>query len=106
MMVAHNQRYHPQHARIRQLIDEGAIGRIYCGRADNNMDFQPPTGHFIYDRRAAGGGALIGYGVHRIDLLRWYLGEVPNDDPAAAPVNSWRRTGERPSQLVDQEQGR
>lgn len=76
LMVAHNQRYHPQHVRIRELLDEGAIGRVYCGRADHNMDFEPPRGHFIYNRHAAGGGALIGYGVHRIDLLRWYIGEV------------------------------
>lgn len=76
LMVAHNQRYHALHVRVRELLDEGAIGRVYCARADNNMDFKPPAGHFIYSREAAGGGALIGYGVHRIDLLRWYLGEV------------------------------
>ena len=76
LMVAHNQRYLPQHQRIRALLDEGAIGPIYCARADHNQDFRPPERHWIRVRAAAGGGAMIGYGVHRIDLLRWYVGEI------------------------------
>lgn len=76
LMVAHNQRYHPEHRQIRELLDEGAIGQIYCARADHNMDFRPPDSHFIRRKEAAGGGAMIGYGVHRIDLLRWYVGEI------------------------------
>lgn len=76
LMVAHNQRFHPEHLRIRDLLDEGAIGRIYCARADHNQDFQPPAGHWIRLREPTGGGAMIGYGVHRIDLLRWFVGEV------------------------------
>lgn len=76
LMVAHNQRFHPENQRIRNLLDEDTIGRIYCARADHNQDFQPPSGHWIRLREPAGGGAMIGYGVHRIDLLRWFVGEV------------------------------
>lgn len=76
LMVAHHQRYEPEHQRIRELLDEGAIGAIYCARADHNQDFRPPPGHWIRNRAAAGGGAMIGYGVHRIDLLRWFVGDI------------------------------
>jgi len=75
-MVAHNQRFLPAHQRIKQLLDDGSIGSVECARADHNQDFRPPEGHWILDASAAGGGAFIGYGVHRIDLLRWYVGEV------------------------------
>jgi predicted dehydrogenase len=75
-MVGHNQRFLPAHQRVKALLDEGVLGTIYCARADHNQDFRPPAGHWIRVRAAAGGGAVIGYGVHRIDLLRWYVGEV------------------------------
>jgi predicted dehydrogenase len=76
LMVAHNQRFFPEHQRIRELLDEDAIGPVYCARADHNQDFIPPETHWIRRREEAGGGAFIGYGVHRIDLLRWFAGEV------------------------------
>jgi len=76
LMVAHNQRFDPQHRRVRELLDAGVIGAVHCARADNNMDFSPPPDHWIHRAEPTGGGALIGYGVHRIDLLRWLVGEV------------------------------
>jgi predicted dehydrogenase len=76
LMVAHNQRFHPMHRRVREMLDEGVIGDVYCARADNNMAFAPPATHWIYRRAPTGGGAMMGYGVHRIDLLRWLVGEV------------------------------
>jgi predicted dehydrogenase len=76
LMVGHNQRFMPEHQRIRELLDEGAIGQIESARADHQQEFQPPAGHWIRNREVAGGGAFIGYGVHRVDLLRWYAGEV------------------------------
>jgi predicted dehydrogenase len=76
LMVGHNQRFFPEYRRIRELLDDGAIGSVESARADHNQDFRPPEGHWIRNREQAGGGAFIGYGVHRIDLLRWYVGEV------------------------------
>jgi len=76
LMVAHNQRFFPEHQRVRALLDEGAIGTIYCARADHNQEFLPPGSHWIRRREEAGGGATMGYGVHRIDLLRWLVGEI------------------------------
>jgi predicted dehydrogenase len=76
LMVAHNQRFFPEHQRIKRLLDDGAIGVLECVRADHNQDFRPPEDHWILDASEAGGGAFIGYGVHRIDLLRWFAGEV------------------------------
>lgn len=76
LMVAHNQRYDPLSQTIKRLLAEGALGPILCARADHNQDFQRPPGHWLRANRLAGGGVVIGSGIHRIDLLRWLVGEV------------------------------
>ena len=88
LMVAHNQRYYPSNRTIRRLLDEGAVGQLFCARIDHHQSFFPPPERAWWRSRAAvGGGCVIGSGIHRLDLLRWYLGEVSEvfafqiDDP-------------------------
>ena len=76
LMVALNQRYDPAHERIKQMIDEGVLGDLLCIRIDHNQNVQLPEGHWIRSRAHLGGGVLIGSGIHRVDLLRWFGGEV------------------------------
>jgi predicted dehydrogenase len=76
LMVALNQRYDPVNSRIKQIIDEGTLGRILCIRIDHNQNVRLPEGHWIRSRNRLGGGVLIGSGIHRVDLLRWFGGEV------------------------------
>ncbi len=76
LMVALNQRYDPAHQRIKEMIDEGVLGRILCIRIDHNQNVSLPEGHWIRSRARLGGGVLIGSGIHRVDLLRWFGGEV------------------------------
>ena len=76
LMVALNERYDPPHQRIKQVIDDGTLGRILCIRIDHNQDVNLPEGHWIRSRAQLGGGVLIGSGIHRVDLLRWFGGEV------------------------------
>lgn len=76
LMVALNQRYDPAHEHIKQMIDEGVLGRILCIRIDHNQNVSLPEGHWIRSRARLGGGVLIGSGIHRVDLLRWFGGEV------------------------------
>ncbi len=76
LMVALNERYDPVHERIKQMIDEGTLGHILCIRIDHNQNVRLPEGHWIKSRARLGGGVLIGSGIHRVDLLRWFGGEV------------------------------
>jgi predicted dehydrogenase len=76
LMVAHNQRYMPYHIKIKELIDAEYFGRLFCGRADHYQNVDRPSGHWWRSREAVGGGCVIGSGIHRLDLLRWFLGEA------------------------------
>ena len=89
LMVGLNQRYDPAHQRIKEMIDEGVLGRILCIRIDHNQNVSLPEGHWIRSRARLGGGVLIGSGIHRVDLLRWFGGEV------AQVANFWAEQPER-----------
>lgn len=79
LMVAHNQRYDPLNQKIKELIDTGVIGEVFLGRVDHNQWVGPPgrqAGHWLFSNKKSGGGVVIGSGIHRLDLLRWFMGEV------------------------------
>jgi predicted dehydrogenase len=76
-MVAHEFRYAPQRAQIKDLLDEGRIGRpqlvtaeLFLGRAAPATP--PPLGPGVAD----GAGFLGGLGSHFIDGLRHWFGNV------------------------------
>jgi len=74
LMTGHNQRYYAHHAKAKELLDAGAIGKPYMIVVSVHV-----YGHIDGFRRflnEAGGGTLIDSGVHRFDLIRWLMGEV------------------------------
>ena len=75
LMVGHNQRYVPAHRKIKELADENAFGRVLAASADHWEDLIRPPGSWWRSKNAVGGGCLIGSGIHRLDLLRWFLGD-------------------------------
>jgi predicted dehydrogenase len=93
LMVGHNQRYVPVHRKIKDLLTQGVIGRMYAARAEHWQDFDRPRGNWWRSKEAVGGGCLIGSGIHRLDLLRWYVGE-PQEVSAYASYDERRLEGE------------
>ena len=79
-MTAFNYRFVPAIRQVRQLIDEGKLGRIYHFRAQYLQEWIMP--HYgtprvwRLDKEAAGSGALGDLGAHIIDLGRYLIGEV------------------------------
>ena len=68
-------RYHPAHVKIRNLIQEGKVGEIYVARAQYCSGYV--YGHWQgwrNDPDVAGAGALMGLGLHPIDLVRYVMG--------------------------------
>jgi len=78
LMVAQMQRYSAAHRRVKELLDEGAIGQVLYVRAsvDQHLSAIRPPDNWLFKRALAGGGSVISIGVHKIDLLRWFVGEV------------------------------
>ena len=78
LMVAQTQRYMPSYRGVRRLCASGELGTIQAVRFDsmqNAPDLLPPE-HWLFDGRLAGGGVVISVSVHRIDLMRFLVGDV------------------------------
>lgn len=79
-MTAFNYRFVPAIRQIRQLIESGALGRIYHFRAIYLQEWVMP--HYgtpliwRLQKQYAGSGALGDLGAHIIDLARYLVGEV------------------------------
>jgi UDP-N-acetyl-2-amino-2-deoxyglucuronate dehydrogenase len=76
LTVCHDRRYDPAWRMIKDVVDSGALGRIFFWRLNHNQDVTGPPGHWLRSRDALGGGAIMSCLTHQIDALRWYGGEV------------------------------
>lgn len=77
-MVAFNYRFVPAIRHIRNLIESGALGRIYHFRAVYLQEWiADPNFPMVWrlDKAQAGSGALGDLGAHIIDLARFLVGE-------------------------------
>ncbi len=79
-LVGCNMRFHPGLARVKEMIDEGAVGRILAMRVEFGQylpDWHPQEDYRRgYSARAELGGGVILDAIHEIDYLRWMLGEI------------------------------
>lgn len=79
LMIGMVQRYHPRHRAVKSLLGDGAFGQIHAGRIDM-LQSLPEAGfdpdHWLYDGELAGGGGILSVLVHKIDLLRYFVGDV------------------------------
>lgn len=80
LMVGQCQRYDRSYRGVKRLIASGEIGNIHAVRFDSMQGLFTngllPAGHWLSDGRKAGGGIIISVCVHRLDLMRFCLGEV------------------------------
>lgn len=75
VLVGHHRRHNPLIARARELIEQGALGRLTTVTA--LWQLQKPDSYFdIPWRREAGAGMLLTNLIHDLDLLRHLCGEV------------------------------
>jgi len=79
-MVAFNYRFVPAIRQARQLIESGALGKIYHYRAVYLQEWIMPHYNmpkiWRLDKQVAGSGALGDLGAHIIDLGRFLVGEM------------------------------
>jgi predicted dehydrogenase len=75
-MVMFNERHRWPVVKIRELVESGRIGEPYMIRTDHNQNPQFAPKQWYRSKARSGGGALIGSGIHMLDLLHWFGGEV------------------------------
>ncbi len=67
-------KFHGAHAKIRELIDQGRLGKIVYMRAQLSCWYPPVEGAWRQDPKTSGGGALIDMATHLYDLLEYFAG--------------------------------
>lgn len=81
-MTAFNYRFVPAIRQIRNLIDSGALGRIYHFRAVYLQEWIMPHYNapkwWRMDRELSGSGAIGDLGAHIIDLAHYLVGDIKN----------------------------
>lgn len=84
LATAFDQRFHPAHVRLRELIRAGVLGRVTCVRIHyacwTPADWAPDTDPGTYQNwrisaEQAGGGAMIDLAPHGLDLVQTLLDE-------------------------------
>jgi xylose dehydrogenase (NAD/NADP) len=67
-------RFHPQHAKVAELIQSGLIGDVLSCRASYSFLMAPARMYRITRNMANGGGAMWDIGPYAIHALRWCFG--------------------------------
>jgi predicted dehydrogenase len=72
LMYAEELCFTPKYVRLKQLIDEGALGRIHLVKQAEKHD--GPHAAWFWDVQRSGGGVTMDMGCHAIEFFRWLLG--------------------------------
>jgi predicted dehydrogenase len=91
-LVGCNMRFHPGPAKVRELLDQGAVGKVLFARlyvGSYLPEWRPGTDYATnYGAWEDTGGGCILDCIHEIDLARWYLGEVETVMAMAGHISS------------------
>jgi predicted dehydrogenase len=71
LMVGHHHRYRRNPIAVKMLLERGVVGKVDMVSMNQT---EPDVTTWL--TRPENGGYLLGAGVHGLDLLRWWLGDV------------------------------
>jgi len=74
LMIAYPMRYHPLIVKLKSLIDDEYLGKVFHVGIFTEQLTQAPVGHWLRSAKQLGGGQFLSHGCHYIDLLLWFLG--------------------------------
>jgi myo-inositol 2-dehydrogenase/D-chiro-inositol 1-dehydrogenase len=72
LMYAEELCFTPKYVRAKQLVDEGALGKVYLVK-QSEKHFGPHS-EWFWDVDKSGGGVTMDMGCHAIEFFRWILG--------------------------------
>ena len=89
VLVTHNMRYIPRHRQIKQLIQDGKLGRITHVAMDYHVDLRHGGSYFQrWNRvRALSGGLSVHKSCHHLDLISWWIDAAPEQVFAYGALN-------------------
>jgi UDP-N-acetylglucosamine 3-dehydrogenase len=76
LAIGFAKRCNPGFERVKQIIDDGLIGKPYHLDIHWNLYFPPgsPESKSFSEDQRVGGGVLLDNGIHYVDTFRWWLG--------------------------------
>jgi predicted dehydrogenase len=89
LYVSYMHRYFDEVVKVRELLAEGALGRVYSVRQRNATPGAAWAAWF-YSKEKVGGGVVLQLGVHGIDLLRVLFGQIEAVKATTARVKKER----------------
>ena len=86
LFTAYYRRAMPRFARIKALLDAGAIGTVRVAAVCVYRAFTPPAGALPWriDPAISGGGLFVDLASHQLDLLDYFLGPIADVSGTAA----------------------
>jgi len=85
LMLGQHYRYLGEVRKVKELIAQGALGRIYFAKAGwMRRQGIPGWGSWFTQKERAGGGCLIDIGVHMLDVAWYLMGSPPPDSVLGA----------------------
>ncbi|PTX47670.1 putative dehydrogenase [Melghirimyces profundicolus] len=84
-----NMRFKPAMLKLKQLLSDGALGRVIMIRGNefHNGPFHSP---WFWDAEMTGGGAVIDMGIHGLYALEWVMGSKVKRVYAEMDVLKWK----------------
>ena len=80
LMIGQNQRLAKAHAKAKELIEQGAIGKVLTFRAifghggPETWSIDPGSNVWFFDKTKAAMGAMADLGIHKTDMIQYVLG--------------------------------
>ena len=77
--IAYYSRFYPVITRIKEIIESGEIGKVSICQVNAFEYFEPSEDNprrWLLDKTKSGGGPLMDFGCHRIELLTHLFGEI------------------------------
>lgn len=76
-MVGFCMRYNPMFAKGKQIVDAGELGEIFEAYAYMYCsDIMSEQNGWRFNPQISGGGVLIDFGIHMVDMLYYYFGQI------------------------------
>ncbi len=100
LFVGMTHRFYPEVLAAKKLVDDGAIGEIVMIRDCilEHFGFLDSPGWY-FDRDIAGGGVVLSSGIHMVDRVLWFAGEVPTAVSGTTSHAFFRRDVEDAAQM-------
>lgn len=73
LMYAEELCFTPKYVRLKELVDDGALGEIYLVKQSEKHD--GPHSPWFWDVELSGGGVTLDMGCHAFEFFRWLLGK-------------------------------